>query len=186
MALERQFPDGFGRSAVARCWAGFASLGAGLVHFAVVHEHFQEWWLFGVFFLIVGVLQIGWAMLALARDTVPIPRLTAAASVAILVLWVVSRTSGIPVGPEPWAAEPWGTADILCAVLEAVVVVLLLVILRSRTPATTNRKLTRTQLVLLAVGALVMAAITTPALAATQAGEEAHPMGGMSGMHMTP
>ena len=31
-----QLTSGFGRSDVARCWAGFASLGAGLVHFAVV------------------------------------------------------------------------------------------------------------------------------------------------------
>jgi hypothetical protein len=179
MRLDKQFPDGFGRSAVARCWAGFASLGAGLIHLAVVHEHLAEWWVFGVFFAVVGALQIGWAMLALARDTVPIPRLVAGATAAILVLWVVSRSTGLPVGPEPWTPEAVGTADVLCGVLEAAVVVLLVAVLRSGEPAATAQRLTRTQLVLLTVGALAMAAITTPALAATDAGEHAHPMGSM-------
>ena len=58
---------------MARCWAGFASLGAGLVHLAVVREHLAEWWVYGVFFAAIGTLQILWALAALARDTRPSP-----------------------------------------------------------------------------------------------------------------
>ena len=120
----------FGRSDVARCWAGFASLGAGLVHFAVVHEHLAEWWLFGAFFIGIGVIQVGWAVLALARDRAPLPRVVAAVNAGVIVLWVVTRTVGLPVGPERWTPEAVGVADVVCAALEAVVVVVLLAAVR--------------------------------------------------------
>lgn len=50
---------GLGRADVARCWAGFASLGAGLVHLAVVREHLDHWLLASAFFAVVGALQLG-------------------------------------------------------------------------------------------------------------------------------
>jgi hypothetical protein len=161
---------------VARCWAGFASLGAGLVHLAVVREHFDEYALYGVFFLVSGVLQIGWAMVALARDRMPIPRLVAAAQVAMVVLWGVTRTVGLPIGPEVWTPEPVGRADVLCSVLELVAAAAIAIwIWLTRTddrPVRAGR-----YLVLVGAGALVVAFLTTPALAATDAGGQARPHG---------
>ena len=92
---------------VARCWAGFASLGAGLVHLAVVQEHFHESALFGIFFVVSGVLQIGWAVVALARDRMPLPRLAAATQLAMVALWAVTRTVGLPVGPRSGLPRQW-------------------------------------------------------------------------------
>ena len=169
--------SGFGRTDVARCWAGFASLGAGLVHLAVVREHLAEWWVYGVFFAAIGMLQILWAMVALACDTAPSPRAIAGVNAGVIVLWVLTRTVGLPVGPEPWTAEAVGTADTLCAVLEAVVVVLLVAATRVPREADVPRLSPGGRLALMGAGALVMAAITTPALAATESGEHAHPHG---------
>jgi hypothetical protein len=164
---------------VARCWAGFASLGAGLVHLAVVREHFDESALFGVFFLVTGTLQIGWAMVALARDRMPLPRLVAVAEVGVILLWGVSRTVGLPVGPEVWTPEAAGRADVLCVALELVTVgaiVAWVALTRSADhPVRAGR-----YLALVGAGALVVAAMTTPALAATDAGDHAHPHGGHS------
>jgi hypothetical protein len=98
---------------MVRCWAGFASLGAALIHFAVVQEHLEEWWLYGVFFAVLGTVQLLWGGLALADEELLAPRLFAAGNVAVLVLWLVSRTTGLPVGPEPREAEPVGTADVM-------------------------------------------------------------------------
>jgi hypothetical protein len=168
---------GFGRSDVARCWAGFASLGAGLVHLAVVHEHLAEWWLFGVFFVAVGALQVGWAVLALARDRVPAPRAIAAVNAGVIVLWAVSRSVGLPVGPEQWTPEAVGLADVVCAALEVVVVGLLLAAVRVPRDRRPLHLAASARLALLGIGALAMAAVTTPALAATEAGDHAHPHG---------
>lgn len=157
---------------VARCWAGFASLGAGLVHLAVVEEHFDESALFGIFFVVSGVLQIGWAMVALARDRMPLPRLAAAAQLAMVALWAVTRTVGLPVGPEVWTPEAVGRADVLCVALEVVsagaVVAWLALSRTGERPVRAGR-----YLLLVGAGALAVACMTTPALAATGA-ESSH------------
>jgi hypothetical protein len=151
---------------VIRWWAAFASLGAGLIHLAVVSEHVSEWWLYGLFFLVLGVVQIGWSVQAMTSDPLPGPRLFAAVNAAIIGLWLVTRTTGLPVGPEPWEAEAVGTADLLCSALEAVVVVLLVLTVRrpqvqeSETRSTAQRRM-------IAVGALTVAAITVAALTTT-------------------
>jgi len=167
----------FGRSDVARCWAGFASLGAGLVHLAVVREHLAEWWLFGAFFIGIGVFQIVWALLALGRDRAPFPRVVAALNAGVIALWVITRTVGLPVGPERWTPEAVGMADVVCAVLQAIVVVLLVAAVRVPRKGRTPPLAAGARLALLGIGALAMAAVTTPALAATEAGEHAHPHG---------
>lgn len=162
---------------VARCWAGFASLGAGLVHLAVVREHVAESAVLGVFFLVAGLLQLVWALAALARDRLPVPRLVATGQLALVALWALDRTLGIPLGPDAWTPEPLGTADLLCVVLEvcaaAAIGAWLLVTRRVEHP---DLKAGR-YLALVGAGALVVAALTTPALAATEAGGHAHSHG---------
>jgi hypothetical protein len=166
--------NGLARADVARCWASFASLGAGLVHLAVVQEHLEEWWLYGVFFAAVGTAQIGWALAALARDRAPLLRTVVFGNLAVVVLWAVTRTVGLPVGPEPWAAEAAGRADVLCSLLEVAVAGALLAAARYAVqPAATGRPVVRA-VTLLFAGALAVSAVTTPALAATPAGGHAH------------
>jgi len=188
---------GLGRADVARCWAGFASLGAGLVHLAVVQEHLAEWWVYGVFFAVTGAAQILWGLGALARDRVPFLRLVAAGNIALVALWATTRTVGIPIGPEPWTTEAVGRADVLCVVLELATALALGAAARaqardarsttvstalSTTVSTTRRGMGAGRFVaLMFAGALVVAAVTTPALAATESGQHSP---GMPGMHM--
>ncbi|GAB4048653.1 hypothetical protein GCM10028775_13800 [Catellatospora paridis] len=149
---------------VVRYWAGFASLGAGLIHLTVVSEHVAQWWLYGVFFILLGVAQMGWAVDALAGDLLPIPRPFAAVNAAVVGLWLLTRTTGLPIGPEPWRAETVGAADLLCSVLE-VLVVALLVLAIHRPSVQEPRALSKEQIGLIAVGAVAIAAITVAALA---------------------
>jgi hypothetical protein len=109
-----RMPDGV----VIRWWAACASFGAGLIHLAVVSEHASEWWLYGVFFLVLGIVQLAWAVEVMDSDRLPVPRLFAAMNAAVVGLWLVTRTTGLPVGPEPWEAEAVGTADLVCSGLE--------------------------------------------------------------------
>ena len=150
---------------VIRWWAAFASFGAGLIHLAVVSEHVSEWWLYGLFFIVLGVVQMGWAVQAMTSDPLPVPHLFAAMNAAVIGLWIVTRTTGLPIGPEPWQAESVGTADLLCTVLEVVVVVLLVLTVR-RPTVQKSTALSKEQLRMIAVGAVAIAAVTGAALAA--------------------
>jgi hypothetical protein len=89
----------------------------------------------------------------------------------------VTRTVGLPIGPERWSPEAVGVADVVCAALEATVVVLMLAAVHVPREARPPQLTAGVRLALLGVGALAMAAVTTPALAATEAGEHAHPHG---------
>jgi hypothetical protein len=164
-----------GREDVARCWAGFASLGAGLIHLAVVQEHLDEYWLFGVFFIVLGVGQILWAVAALALDRPPWLRTMAYGNLAVVALWAVTRTVGLPIGPEHWEPEAASRADVLCTLLEVGVAGTLFAAARfaDRPSAVVSRSSGRF-VALLFAGAVAVSAITTPALAATPAGGEAH------------
>jgi hypothetical protein len=173
--------SGLGRTVVARCWAGFASLGAGLVHLAVVGEHLDHWLLAGLFLAGLGAAQLGWGLAALAMERAPFPRAVIGVDVGVVALWAVSRTTGLPFGPDAGTAEALGRADLLCMALQLLVVASLVVSMRTSaacSPGTGSARVRAGRgLVALGVGALVMSALTTPALAATESGEHAHPHG---------
>ncbi|MEI6251434.1 MAG: hypothetical protein WCP30_01360 [Mycobacteriaceae bacterium] len=105
----------------ARC-AAIASVGAGLIHFAVMPSHWLNWWAAGLFFAPVAVFQLMWAYLAWSR---PRPLLLAAgiaANAGIAVLLVVSSTAGLPFGPHAGVAEAMDTAGICALLLECYVI----------------------------------------------------------------
>ncbi|MCA1657415.1 MAG: hypothetical protein LC713_06880, partial [Actinobacteria bacterium] len=111
-------------------------VGGAVVHAAVVPEHLAEWTAAGVFFVLLTAFQLG---LAAAVIVVPRDRLLQwacfAASIGPLPLWLVSRTAGMPFGPEPGVPEPVGLADVTASALEVVTAVAALALLRSRTGA---------------------------------------------------
>ena len=107
-----------GRVAVA-----LASLGAGVVHVAVCPDHFREAAVFGLFFAVCALAQVGWAAAVLAQPSRRVWLAGLAGNAAVLALWAVTRTVGLPFGPEAGAAEAVGRADALAGVLEVVVVV---------------------------------------------------------------
>src|SRR5919204_5338320 len=40
--------------------AALLSAGAAAIHFAVIQDHFEEWWGYGVFFVASGIAQLAW------------------------------------------------------------------------------------------------------------------------------
>jgi hypothetical protein len=101
-----------------------ASAGAGLVHALVCPEHFKEAWSFGAFFLVAAAAQVAWAWRAWWRGATRSLLLAAAVgNAAVVVLWLVTRTVGLPIGPEPGVAEGVGGADVLATALELYLVV---------------------------------------------------------------
>jgi hypothetical protein len=112
-----------GSTGLSGLWALAAlSLGAAAIHFAVVPEHLEEWWAFGVFFVALGALEALWAAAIVARPSRLVTGIGIGANVATVLLWAVSRTVGLPIGPEPWMPEGIGILDVAATALELMLV----------------------------------------------------------------
>ena len=99
-------------------------VGAAVIHAAVVPEHWEEWPLAGAFFAVLALAEAGCA-LAVARPQSRIALVAAVVlSVGPLLVWTVSRTTGLPVGPEAGTPEGIGMADAAASSLELVTLVL--------------------------------------------------------------
>jgi hypothetical protein len=110
-------------SRLAARLAAIASLGAAVIHFAVVPTHWQQWMPSGLFFVSIALLQLIWALVVVARPTTAVLAAGIAANVGAAALWALSRTAGAPFGPnagEPELVEAAG----LCALLLEVYVVM--------------------------------------------------------------
>ena len=110
-------------SRLAARLAALASLGASVIHFAVVPTHWQEWMPGGLFFAGIALFQLLWARLVLTRTTTPVLALGIMVNLAVIALWSVSRTAGAPLGPHAGQAELIQAAD-LCALLLQIYVVM--------------------------------------------------------------
>jgi hypothetical protein len=85
------------------------SLVAALVHLWVTPEHLEEWWGFGAFFLVCAAAQALYAQLLLRRPNQAILLLGVAGNLAVVILWLVTRTTGIPLfGPHAGEVEEAG------------------------------------------------------------------------------
>lgn len=95
---------------------------SGCVHLLVTPAHFDEAPAYGLFFLLLTVGQLAWAVLYLRR---PDPRLLAAgaaASLVVVALWLETRLAGAGLGPLAPGREGFGSADVVCAVFELAIV----------------------------------------------------------------
>ena len=102
---------------------GAAAAGAGVIHLAFGPEHLDEYLPLGIGFIAAGVLQIGWAVGIARHESRLLLRLGALFSLAFIGVYLMSRTVGLPLGPEAFEPEPFGAADLLCCALEIPVVI---------------------------------------------------------------
>ena len=101
---------------------GSLSAGAATIHFAVGPEHFREDFRFGLFFVVMATLQLAWGAAIVARDSRTLYAGGAVGNAVILGVWAVSRTTGLPFGPEAWTPESIGLLDGIATAYEAVLV----------------------------------------------------------------
>lgn len=112
--------------------AGLSAV-ASVIHGAVTGEHFEEWWGYGLFFVVAAAAQMGFAVLLvlgggrsdqgqpgdgrLSLRTLAL--LGIAGNALVILLWVVTRTIGIPFfGPEAGEVEEVGAIDLVSKVTE--------------------------------------------------------------------
>jgi hypothetical protein len=110
-------------SRLAARLAALASLGAAVIHFAVVPTHWHEWMPAGVFFALLALAQLIWAGVVLARPAVIVLAAGIMLNVGVVALWALTRTAGAPFGPHAGEPEVIQAAD-LCALLLQIYVVM--------------------------------------------------------------
>jgi hypothetical protein len=107
------------RALVQRVVVASALVGAALIHGSVAGEHFGEWVPAGAFFLTVQLVELVLALLAAVAWDRRVAELVVVTGVGTVVVWLVSRTIGMPIGPADFRVpEPVGLSDLLCGVLE--------------------------------------------------------------------
>ncbi len=128
--VEARGGSGYSLELLLSLAAALASVAAAAVHFAVLGAHFDEWWLYGVFFAVVAWLQTIWALRAVTGVAGWVAWTGAAGNAAVIAVWALTRTAGIPAGPASGEVEDIAFADGLATSLQALVVVGCLVLLR--------------------------------------------------------
>jgi hypothetical protein len=98
--------------------AAALSAGAGIVHAMVSPEHFSQDLLYGAFFGAAAAAQIGWSALAAVRPHLPVMLAGVFGNSAVLCLWMLTRTVGVPLGVAAGQREPVGMLDVVCGLLE--------------------------------------------------------------------
>ena len=108
-----------------------ALLAGAAIHVAVIGEHFAEWTAAGLFFILLTTSEVAVAGLLLTKVRRRAVLLGAAiVSLGPLVLWLYSRTAGMPLGPEPGTPEAIGLADVVACAAEAVSLLAVVALLR--------------------------------------------------------
>lgn len=111
----------------ARAAAAMFLLGPAAIHFAVVPDHLRLYPPYGLFLMVVGVLQVALAAAVLTRPGATVLLGGAAFSLLVIAIWLVSRTAGLPFGPTPGVPEPIGLPDLFATLMEWIAAILLLV-----------------------------------------------------------
>jgi hypothetical protein len=150
------------------------SVGAAAIHFAVTFSHFSEYLLYGIFFLVIAWAQLIWPAVLVCRPSRLWLGLGIVGNAVIVTVYVASRTTGLPFGPDLHQTEPVGALDVVSGVLELALIAGCAALLWR--PSLTNRPVRRrsglaTALTLAAVPALVIA-VTTSVLTPGWAGPE--------------
>jgi hypothetical protein len=157
--------------AVVRGWLGFCALGAGLVHLALVIGSPLA---VGIPLLAIGAAEFAWGVFAFTLPALPLPRIARFAVLVPILGWVIVLVATGGTGAiEGLRVLPMLLASLLdLAIAIGITGMLRLDPAKPPAPLRPGR-----YLLALGTGALVVAALTTPALAATEAGFAAVPHG---------
>lgn len=106
------------------------SAGAAVIHFVVIPGHWDEYWGQGLFFIVAAIAQLVWAIWVLVDPSRLILLAGAAGNAAIVAMWVITRTAGVPAGPAAGEREAIEFADTLATAFEVVLVLGALALVR--------------------------------------------------------
>jgi hypothetical protein len=117
-------------------------------------------------------VQLGWGVLVLMRPSRPLLALGAMVQLDVIALWAVTRTVGLPFGPDKGQPEAVAFVDVFCSVLELITVLAAVVVLAPKLANATWRRPFHIGTTAAAVALVVVG--TTAALTPGLEGAHAH------------
>ncbi len=128
-------------------WAAGLSVAAGFVHGIAAPEHLSEWWGNGIFFILAAMAQALYGILLLlqpwkydARGDIrsnadryarPYYLVGVAGCAAVIILYIITRTVGIPfLGPAAGEVEPVTAISLVSKALEITLIVCLWILIQ--------------------------------------------------------
>ena len=186
-------------SVITRSWLSFSAIGAGVIHLALVISSPLA---IGIPLVLLGVAELAWGVLILVKDRLLLPRLAQAGAITPLLLWsLLTVTATLLAAPQFTSSlrfVPMAIATIFELFIAGVLSVVLRRQIESQSATGTGTQIATEHsnsvakpasavkyLSAVIVAGVLVGALTTPALAATQAGTVASEHGGtMGGMMM--
>ena len=167
------------RSTVLRWCASLTLDCTAAIHASAVGQLYGAGRLQGLLVVALALAEALLALAVVARATPAVYRAAIALSVATVAVWAVTRTVGVPAGPQPWGPRPIGAADAVAALLELATAMLLSPLLR---PAGS-----RVSVAVVSVAAMAATAFAVAPAAAQRAdGAAAHEHGVVPSAHVPP
>ena len=163
-------------SQITRTWLGFAAIGAGLIHLAMVVGSPLP---VAIILVGLGVTEFGWGVLAFAKDRLIGASVARIVAIGPVIVWSTVVIAAI-LFDAAWLASFLPLIPMAIAtVFELFAVAVLSLHLRPSKGLAAAPALPSVGRYLLAVtvGGILVGALTTPALAATEAGKYAQPHG---------
>jgi len=123
-------------------WAAVFTLwGAAAIHASQIRNHLDEWPPAGLTFLGLAAIEAALGAVLAFGESFSLTMGAIAVSLATIWLWALSRTIGIPFGPDAGIPEPVGRPDLMATVLETVTALVLIPLAASKpTPGREARK----------------------------------------------
>jgi hypothetical protein len=137
--------------------AGALAVIAAGVHMLVTPEHLAAWWGYGAFFIVITNVEIAIVGLLVIKPSTWAIQVAIWTTLATLLMYLVSRTAGIPLGPDAGMVEAVDALGVVATVAEAGLLVLMCGMLADRARS-------RTLTVLAAIGVLLWGAALTGVL----------------------
>src|ERR671916_1684522 len=94
------------------------TIGAAMIHVWAMPKHFEEWWFYGVLFLLAALLQGFYGVALWLWGGRRIFLLGIGGNLAIVVFYLITRTVGVPFGPHAGAVEVVGALDLTATLSE--------------------------------------------------------------------
>ena len=166
-------------SQIRRAWLGFAAIGAGLIHLAMVVSSPVP---VAIVLVGLGVTEFGWGVLTFAKERLIGASAARIVAIGPMVVWSM-LVFAATLSDAAWLASflpliPMAIATVF--ELFAVAVLSLHLRLSRETDAAVSTPASPSvgrYLLAVTVGGILVGALTTPALAATEAGKYAQPHG---------
>ena len=95
------------------------------IHLGVAPEHFGEWWGYGAFFVLAAACECAFVALLALRPRAWVVEVGIWASLATMLMYLLSRTAGIPFGPATGVVEPVDLLGLAATACEGAIVVVL-------------------------------------------------------------